>query len=181
MRPPIARKYSAKPGPPGRLEHSYATTCVSIPFGGYGGIGEPSATSVPAFIEDGFGGYGGMGEPSAISVPSMVTHLPAERLTDRITGSTIETARRRTATTIAVFFKGVSLLMNSLRRDGFLGPQGWKMFRMRNTGWHENAYTAPAKPQSDSGLHTHNSCGHSRPICPLDIHRFLARSLQRSV
>src|SRR6266478_6250504 len=119
-------------GPSGRLEHSYAATSVSSPFGGYGGIGEPSATKVggyggmgdpsatrlPAF-NDGFGGYGsmgdpsatsfggygGMGEPSASSVPSMVAHLPAERLTDRTTGSTIETARRRTATAIAVFFK----------------------------------------------------------------------------
>jgi hypothetical protein len=52
----------------------------------------------------------------------MVTHLPAERLTDRTTGSTIETARRRTATAITVFFKGISLLLNSLRREGFLGP-----------------------------------------------------------
>src|SRR6266404_4511840 len=180
-------------GPSGRLEHSYAATSVSSPFGGYGGIGEPSATKVggyggmgdpsatrlPAFVEDGFGGYAGMGEPSAISVPSMVAHLPAERLTDRTTGSTIETARRRTATAIAVFFKGVSLLMNSLRRDSFLGPKSWKMFRMRNTGRHENAHTAPAKPQSDSGLHTHNPCRYSRAIRPLDIHRFLVRSLQR--
>src|SRR6266436_5823181 len=173
-------------GPSGRLEHSYAATSVSSPFGGYGGIGEPSATKVggyggmgdpsatrlPAFVEDGFGGYagmgepsatsvpafidgfggyggmgepsatsvggyggmgepsatsvggyGGMGEPSAISVPSMVAHLPAERLTDRTTGSTIKTAKRRTATAIAVFFKGVSLLMNRLRRDRFLGAQ----------------------------------------------------------
>src|SRR6266403_1551040 len=201
-------------GPSGRLEHSYAATSVSSPFGGYGGMGEPSATRLPAFVEDGFGGYagmgepsatsvpafidgfggygsmgdpsatsvggyGGMGEPSAISVPSMVAHLPAERLTDRTTGSTIETARRRTATAIAVFFKGVSLLMNSLRRDSFLGPKSWKMFRMRNTGRHENAHTAPAKPQSDSGLHTHNPCRYSRAIRPLDIHRCLVRSLQR--
>jgi hypothetical protein len=55
-------------------------------------------------------------------VRSMVAHLPAERLTDRITGSTIETARRRTATAITVFFKGVSLLAYRLRREGFLGP-----------------------------------------------------------
>src|SRR5258708_4868344 len=73
-------------GPSGRLEHSYAATSVSSPFGGYGGIGEPSATKVggyggmgdpsatrlPAFVEDGFGGYAGMGEPSATSVPAFI-------------------------------------------------------------------------------------------------------------
>jgi hypothetical protein len=35
-------------------------------------MGDPSATRVPAFVEDGFGGYGGMGEPSATSVPAFI-------------------------------------------------------------------------------------------------------------
>jgi hypothetical protein len=64
-----------------------------------------------------------MGQPSAVNVLSMVTHLPAERLTDRTTGSTIETAKRRTATAIAVFFKGESLLGYRVRRDSFVGLQ----------------------------------------------------------
>src|SRR5216683_426454 len=116
MRPPDSTKVLPQAGPPGRLKHSYATTCIARYVGGYGGMGDPSATSVGGYGGIGepsatsVGGYGGMGEPSAISVRSRVTHLPAERLTDRTTGSTIETARRRTATAIAVFFKGVSLL-----------------------------------------------------------------------
>jgi len=40
----------------------------------------------------------------------MAMDLPAERLTEHITGSTIKTARTETATAIAVFFKGVALL-----------------------------------------------------------------------
>jgi len=79
-------------------------------FGGNGGMGQPSATSILASIEDTPGGNGGMGQPSAINVRSLVTGLPAERLTDRIIGSTIETAKATTATAIAVFFKGVFLL-----------------------------------------------------------------------
>ena len=75
-------------------------------FGGNGGMGEPSATSVPASTEGGFGGNGGIGEPSTLRVRSIVTGLPAERLTDRTIGSTIKTGRTRTATTTAVFFKG---------------------------------------------------------------------------
>src|SRR6266849_6709992 len=82
-------------------------------FGGNGGMGEPSATSVSAFIEGGFGGNGGMGEPSANCVRSTVTGLPAERLTDRTTGSTIKTAKTETATASAVLFKGVALLKAS--------------------------------------------------------------------
>src|SRR5229473_8220415 len=82
-------------------------------FGGNGGMGEPSATSVSAFIEGGFGGNGGMGEPSANCVRSSATGLPAERLTDRTTGSTIKTAKTETATASAVFFKGVALLKTS--------------------------------------------------------------------
>jgi hypothetical protein len=49
----------------------------------------------------------------------MVMYLPAERLTDRITGSTIETARSETATASAVFFKGVALLVGSMREGSF--------------------------------------------------------------
>jgi hypothetical protein len=79
-------------------------------FGGYGGMGQPSATSELASIDGGFGGYGGMGQPSAINVRSLVTGLPAVRLTDRTIGSTIKTAKATTATAIAVFFKGVFLL-----------------------------------------------------------------------
>jgi hypothetical protein len=71
-------------------------------------MGQPSATSVLASIEENCGGYGGMGQPSALSVPSIVMGLPAERLTDRTTGSTIRTAKTETATTNAVFFKGSS-------------------------------------------------------------------------
>jgi len=51
----------------------------------------------------------------------MVMYLPAERLTDRITGSTIETARSETATASAVFFKGVALLADSMREGSFGG------------------------------------------------------------
>ncbi len=150
-------------------------------FGGSGGMGEPSATSVPAFKEGGFGGSGGMGEPSAVNVRSIVTGLPAERLTDRTTGSTIKMAKIKTATAIAVFFKGVSLLKNSMRRGSFGGRQCLKMFRMRNAGRHENAYTAPAKPQGHSGLHPNNACGDSWAICAPGLHGFLAGSLQRQV
>ena len=75
-------------------------------FGGNGGMGQPSATSVLTPIEGGFGGNGGIGEPSALRVRSIVMGLPAERLTDRTIGSTIETARTRTATAIVAFFKG---------------------------------------------------------------------------
>jgi hypothetical protein len=82
-------------------------------------MGDPSATSVIAFIEGGFGGIGGgMGEPSAYCIRSIVTGLPAERLTDRITGSTIKTAKTETATASAVFFKGGALLENIMRRAG---------------------------------------------------------------
>src|SRR5260370_4321033 len=80
------------------------------------------------------GGPGGSDQPSALNVRSIVTGLPAERLTNPITGSTINTAKAETATTIAIFFKGVSLLTNRVRRDSFSWPKCWKMFRMRNTG-----------------------------------------------
>jgi hypothetical protein len=79
--------------------------------GGFGGIGggrgDPSATRVFAFIEGGFGGIGGgKGEPSAYGVRSIVTGLPAVRLTDRTTGSTIKKAKAKTDTASVVFFKG---------------------------------------------------------------------------
>ena len=74
--------------------------------GGSGGIGEPSATRVAAPSEDCFGANGGMGQPAALRTRSILTGLPAERLTDRSTGRTIKAARTRTATAIAVFFKG---------------------------------------------------------------------------
>jgi hypothetical protein len=64
---------------------------------------------------------GGKGEVSEYRVRSMVMCLPAERLTDRTTGSTIETARSETATASAVFFKGVALLAGSMREGGFGG------------------------------------------------------------
>ena len=89
-----------------------------------------------------------MGQPSAISGRSIVMGLPAERLTDRTTGSTIKTAKTETAKTIAVFFKGVSLLKNSVIRDSLGGAQSLKMFRLRNTAQHANAYAVPTKPQS---------------------------------
>jgi hypothetical protein len=57
-------------------------------------------------ICDDFGGNGGWGEPSALNVRSIVTGLPAERLTDRTTGSTIKTAKTETATASDVFFQG---------------------------------------------------------------------------
>src|SRR6267378_1045939 len=134
-------------------------------------------TSVPA-CDGGIGG--GSGQPSALNVRSIVTGLPAESLTDRTTGSTIKTAKTETATAI-VFFKGVSLLTNKLRRDSFGGVLRLKMFRMRNRSRHEHAYAVPAKPQSHSGLHPDDSGGHSRAICPADLHRFLAGSLQRPI
>src|SRR5258707_12156701 len=96
----------------------------------------------------------------------MVMYLPAKRLTDRTTGSTIETARSETATASAVFFKGVALLADSMREGSFGGALGLKMFRMRNTEPHESANTASAKPQGRSGLHADDSGGHSWPIFP---------------
>src|SRR6267143_676357 len=135
-------------------------------------------TSVPA-CDGGIGG--GSGQPSALNVRSTVTGLTAERLTDRTMGSTIKTARTETATASVVFFKGMSLLMNKLRRDSFGGVLCLKMFRMRNRPWHEHAYAVPAKPQSHSGLHHDYSGGHSRAIRPADLHRFLAGSLQRPI
>jgi hypothetical protein len=82
-----------------------------------GGVGEPSATSVFAVIDGGLGGIGGgVGDPSAYCVRSTMMGLPAERLTERITGSTINTARTETATASAVFFKAVALLGSIMRR-----------------------------------------------------------------
>src|SRR6266849_2421583 len=161
-----------------QLEHSYAIASDWPIARGPGGSGQPSATSVAAFIAR---GPGGSGQPSAINVRSIVTGLPPERLTDRITGSIIKTAKTETATTMAIFFKGVSLLTNRVRRDSLRGVLCLKMFRMRNTGRHENTYTASAKPQSHSGLHTDDSCGYPRPICPADLPGFVAGSLQRPV
>src|SRR6266851_1765360 len=203
MRPPDSSKVLCESKLLARLEHSYVTTNIleapggnggmgqpsatSVPGlieeapGGNGGIGQPSATSVPALIEEAPGGNGGMGQPSAIKVRSIVMSLPAERLTDRTTGSTIEMAKARTATAIAVFFKGVFLLESRMRRNSFGGPQCLKMFRMRNAGRYENAYTTPAKPQSHSGLHPDDACRDSRAICAPGLHGFLAGSLQRQV
>jgi hypothetical protein len=106
--------------------------------GGFGGIGggkgDPSATSVWAFIDGGFGGIGGgKGDPSAYCIRSIVTGLPAERLTDRIIGSTIKTAKTEAATASAVFFTGVALLESIMRRDSLGGVLCLKMFRIRNT------------------------------------------------
>src|SRR5712664_1870686 len=71
---------------------------VTTDLGGKGGNGFPSATSVPAAIEASFDGSGDMGLPSTLVDRSIVKGLPAERLTDRTTGSTIKTARTETAT-----------------------------------------------------------------------------------
>jgi hypothetical protein len=70
-------------------------------------------------VDGGIGG--GIGHPSAYGVGSIVTGLPAERLTVQITGSTIKTARAETATANAVFFKAVALLSTSMRRGGLGG------------------------------------------------------------
>src|SRR6266481_6340458 len=110
MRPPDSSKVLCESKLLARLEHSYVTTNIleapggnggmgqpsatSVPGlieeapGGNGGIGQPSATSTPTLIEDAPGGNGGIGQPSAIKVRSIVMSLPAERLTDRIIGST---------------------------------------------------------------------------------------------
>ncbi len=45
--------------------------------------------------------------------------LPAERLTDRTTGSTIKMAKAKTAVASAIFFKGVTLLEGIMRRGSF--------------------------------------------------------------
>src|ERR1700686_3022008 len=162
---------------PEKLEDSHTRTSALACDGGIGGgSGQPSATSVPP-CDGGIGG--GSGQPSALNVRSIVTGLPAESLTDRTTGSTIKTAKTETATASVLFFKGVSLLTSRLRRDSFCGVLCLKMFRMRNRSRHEHAYAVPAKPQSHSGLHPDDSGGHSRAICPSDLHRFLAGSLQR--
>src|SRR6266851_1147812 len=110
MRPPDSSKVLCESKLLARLEHSYVTTNILEAPGGNGGMGQPSATSAPPLIEEVPGGNGGMGQPSAIKVRSIVMSLPAERLTDRTTGSTIKMAKARTATAIAVFFKGVFLL-----------------------------------------------------------------------
>lgn len=166
---PIARKYCAELRRAGGLKNPYATASDCCGFGGSGGIGQPSATSVPPFKAGDFGGRGGIGQPSATSVLlfvagdfggsggigqpsayclcSVVTGLPAERLTERTIGVTIKTARTKTATAIAVFFKGVSLLSSRMKGDSFCGVPCLKMFRMRNTEPYENADTASAKPQ----------------------------------
>src|SRR5204863_3556644 len=163
-------------GGPGGSGQPSATRVASV-LGGPGGSGQPSATSVAFEL----GGPGGRGQPSAVNVRSIVVGLPADRLTDRTTGSTINTAKAETATIIAIFFKVVSLLTCRVRRDALGEELLWKMFRLRNTGRHENAYSVPAKPYSHSGLHADNSCGHSRAICPANLPRFLAGSFQRPV
>src|SRR5258708_5711652 len=152
---------------------------VTADLGGKGGNGFPSATSVPAAIEASFDGSGDMGLPSALVDRSIVTGLPAERLTDRTTGSTIKTARTETATASVVFFMGGALLEAIVRRESVGGGLRLKMFRLRDTGRHETVYTVQEKPPSHSGLHTDNSCGHSWAICPAGLPGFLAGSLQR--
>src|SRR5216683_2347858 len=154
---------------------------VTADLGGKGGNGFPSATSVPASIEDGFGRSDDMGQPSALIVRSIVTDLPAGSLTDRTTGSTIKTAKTGTATASVVFFMGGALLKAIVRRESFGGVLYLKMFRMRNTGRRSEEHTVPAKPPGHSGLHTDNSCGHSRAICPAGLPGFVARSLQRQI
>ena len=99
-----ARDWFNEGGPGGSGQPS--ATSVAFEVGGPGGRGQPSATSVAFEV----GGPGGRGQPSALNVRSIVTGLPAERLTDRITGSTINTAKAETATTNLIFFKVVALL-----------------------------------------------------------------------
>jgi hypothetical protein len=82
-----------------------------LPVGGNGGTGQPSATSVPSFAaESPLGGKGGTGQPSAVNAGSASASLPAESLTEPITGSTIKTAKTRIAAARIGFFKGLSLL-----------------------------------------------------------------------
>ena|SRR5437879_1958079 len=169
--------------PKGAFKTPYARNMLCGGFGGSGGgSGAPSTTSVLALIDGGFGGSGGgKGAPSAYCVRSIVTGLPAVRLTERTTSSTIKTANTETATASVIFFKGGTLLEPSMRRESFGGVLCLEMFRLRNTGRHENAYTASAKPQSHSGFHPDNSCGHSRAISPADLYGFLAGSLERPI
>ncbi len=128
--------------PSSQLEHSHATASDWFDEGGPGRSGQPSATSVAFEVS----GPGGRGQPAPLNVRSIAAGLPAKRLTDRITGSTIDTAKVQTATSITVFFKVVSLLIYKVRRGTFDERLFWKMFRLRNTGGHENAYSVPAKP-----------------------------------
>ena len=87
-----------------------------------------------AFTDGGFGGMGGgKGEPSAYCIRSIVTGLPAERLTDRTIGSTIKTAKTEAATASAVFFTGVALLESIMGRESHGGVLCLKMFRIQNT------------------------------------------------
>src|SRR6266850_848443 len=144
-------------------------------------MGQPSATTVWLSPESIVGGNGGMGHPSAIRLRSIAMGLPAERLTDRITGSNISTAPTETATANAAFFMGVSLLSCRMRRDSRGGVFRLEMFRLRNTARHANSYAAPAESPGRSGLHAHNSGGYSRTIRSPCLHRFVAGSFQWTV
>jgi len=69
-----------------------------------------------------WGGPGhGSGQPSALKVRSIVTGLPAGRLTDRTIGSTIKAAKTKTATVTAAFFTDGALLRTIIRRGSFGG------------------------------------------------------------
>src|SRR5258708_3985618 len=135
------------------FEQSHALTRLCPVLGGKGGNGFPSANSVPAAIEASFDGSGDMGLPSALVDRWIVTGLPAERLTDRTTGSTIKTARTETATASVVFFMGGALLEAIVRRESVGGVLRLKMFRLRNPGPHQNAYTTPPNTPNHSPPH----------------------------
>src|SRR4029077_20467554 len=134
-----------------------------------GGIGQPSATTVGLSVVIVAGGNGGMGHPSALNVRSILRTLPVV-LTNRATGSNINTANAEAAKARNVFFKGVSLLLSRMRRDSFGEVLCLKMFRTRNAELNENAYTAAAEPQGHSGFHADHSGGYSRTICAADLH-----------
>ena len=61
-------------------------------------------------------------------------------------GSTIKADKAETARTNAVFFKGVALLAEIMKRSHLLRDLSFKTFCLRNAGLHENADTTSAKP-----------------------------------
>ena len=109
---------------------------LSDSFGGIGGgRGSPSATRRFTPEDASFGGIGGgNGSPSARSARSIKTVLLVVLLTEENAGSTMRTVNVQIAKTNAVFFKGVALLAEIMRRRILGKPIGWKMFCLRNAG-----------------------------------------------
>lgn len=174
---PSATRFWASPefafGGSGGIGQPSATNVPASPEiagGGNGGMGHPSATIVPLSLNNPGGGSGGMGHPSAFKVPWLGMSLLAGRLTNRTTGSTINIAIKETAASKSIFFKGVSLLACSMRRDSLEWVLCLKLFRMRNARWCELTQPIAAIPQSHSGLHTDDSRRHSRAIRPSGLH-----------